>query len=43
MPLEEFEPTRFQMAWISGYAGKYQNYELKSVEIYLIYLKFLEG
>ena len=29
IPLEEFEPTRFQIAWISGYAGKYQDYGLK--------------
>ena len=28
IPLEEFEPTRFQVAWISGYAGKYQDYGL---------------
>ena len=29
IPLEEFEPNKFQKAWLSGYAGKYQEYGLK--------------
>jgi len=33
IPLEEFEPTRFQIAWISGYAGKYQDYGLEVNDI----------